>query len=269
MSPKWQMDLQAFADAGRELMDELGKTEAEFLKQQGRLLLDDLVHMTPPFIRGSSGKGITSQSYALQRKVGENAVKRDIKKVFRPFSPLGRYLARKSTDKHMQQRIADYAADGNLTAIRTIVKDMLGQKTDVRREVEPALQMVRRNKKGRVSSDYPITFILNERQLKSYIKEVQSHVGFSKSGWARAAQALGYKMPNWITRHNAPGLFKDESAAKPVASLTIGNVLKWSDDYSPLSIVETALKIRTESMQKQLIHLIDIEAGKFNRKKFQ
>ena len=260
--------MQSFANAGRELMEEMGKTEADFLKQQGRLLLDDLVHMTPPFTKGSTGKGITSQSYAMQRKVGENAVKRDIKKVFRPFSPLGRYLARKSTDKYMQQRIADYAADGNLTAIRTIVKAMLGSKTDVRREVEPALHMARRNNKGRVTSSQPITFILNERQLKAYIKEMQAHVGFSKSGWAQAASALGYKLPNWITRHNAPGLFRDDSANKLNPSLTIGNVLKWSNDYSPLSIVETALKIRTESMQKDMQHRIDRANGTFNRSKF-
>lgn len=66
-----------------------------------------------------------------------------------------------------------------------------------------SIHLKSRNRRGRVPKG--ITRI-KARGLEAYKKEVISRVGRLASGWKAAANELGAKMPEWISRHNRPGI---------------------------------------------------------------
>ena len=60
-----------------ELIELTGKSAAEVLTSEGRLFTADVIKMTPPFSGAPS-----TESFNVQRKAGEGAVERDIKRVY-------------------------------------------------------------------------------------------------------------------------------------------------------------------------------------------
>ena len=67
------------------------------------------------------------------------------------------------------------------------------------------------------------------RQVRQYIKRVQSHVGRLKAGWYTAGSKLGKmeKVGQWIIGNQAStGIFVDQLANKTIPSVTVGNTIQ-------------------------------------------
>ena len=244
--PRLNADLAMYAKGMK-----IGLGEA--VRKQARLFLEDVVRATPPF-----GKHPFSESFNEQRKIGENAVVRDLRKIFRLVRPLGRWLGRRARDPQMQERVEGYVQGGNLRAIRTILSNMLNG-ADVRHEVEPALHMVRRGGRGRVGRG-SLTFIVEERSFNRYLAAVLKHVGRAKAGWARAAAQLGVKLPNWITRHSTGGVYEDNLGSEN-PSVTVGNLIEFGGDFDQ-GPFDAAIENRVRSMAKELEKVFEYEARK-------
>ncbi len=107
------------------------------------------------------------QASGWKRVAGENAVKGDIAKIMRPWNnPKARTDPQRIHKEYKRKR----------GRVQTRLK---------------------RNKDER--------FRIDTQTYKIYVEQIRNRVGYMAAGWAKAAAFLGASLPNWITRHSAPG----------------------------------------------------------------
>ncbi len=108
------------------------------------------------------------QASGWKRTAGENAVKGDIAKIMRPWnSPKARTDPQRIHKEYRRKRG------------RVVTRLKKGTKDD--------------------------RFRVDTQTFKIYLDQVKKRVGYMAAGWAKAAAFLGASLPNWITRHSAPG----------------------------------------------------------------
>ena len=249
-----------------------GRDSDKVLKDQAKLFVKDLIKVTPPF-----GKATFSESYNEQRKSGEDAVERDIRKVFIPL----RVFAESVSSRNPKLAAAILAAGGivgsnvktkkskvvkssiDMDALDAIFRNM-GMEGRVVRYVNPEIHQRARGRRGRVKRATPL-FVVSEKSLDSYITSVKKDVGKAKSGWLKAAIGLGVAgIPNWIRRHLTPGVFVDKTLANnPEASITVGNLVEYSGDFDAAKF-EAAIQNRQRGMANQLAKMAEHRARKAN-----
>lgn len=259
---KFTVDTAGWSRAASALLAEQKKSSADFLKQQGRLLLDDMVRMTPPF-RG--GGGVTKQSHNEQRKIGQAAVRRDVGRVFLPAESMAFF--NKSSDEKVQRwgkYLRKYAREGRLGAAQTMLR-VAGFPNKVSTVARPYLHKRARSKRGRVPKSNERVIVLNTKSVRDYTREIVSHVGRSKAGWKHAASELKLFLPNWIKRHATPGTGGMITETKTHTSLDLGNLVEWASDFADLRIIQAALDGRTKAMVKNLERIIEAQIEKANR----
>lgn len=302
MTPKIEfVDTRDFARGVRELMTVQKKSARQLLFEQGRLFVRDAISLTPPM-----GRHAFNESDRVQRIMGETATRRDVGKVFKPIEklpilqePQNPELALaiaiaagikgqstkatqraeqvvvfdKSTGKQRivktrtsRRKVLRQARGASLTNLRAILA-RAGLSWKVDETPDPSLHRSARNRLGRVKRARP-TYILNEPARARYEREVVSHVGKTKSGWLRAADALKVNVPQWIRRHSGKvaGIFIDE-AFKSKASITIGNLVDYAESFLQIRIIENALSRRTEAMRQRADHIIRGNLRAANRRR--
>ena len=259
---KMSVDTSSWTRAANALLTEQKKSSADFLRQQGRLLLDDMVRMTPPF-RG--GGGVTKQAFNQQRKVGESAVRGDIGRVFVPAEDLGFFRA--SSDAKVQswgKYLRKYAREGRLSAAQKIL-DLAKLPNKLVTVARPYLHKRERDNRGRVNRRNRRTIVLNKKSVQDYTREIVSHVGRAKAGWKHAASELKLFLPNWIRRHSTPGTGGQIKETQAETILDLGNLVQWASDFADLRIVQSALDGRAKAMVKNLERILDAQIEKANR----
>lgn len=150
----WKIDVQGTREVSRELKKlgkKLGMTADDWVDAAGKVSIRRIMERTQPY-------GLSESRHQM----GENAVKRDIYRVFAP-----------SWKRH---------------ALKFS-------------EMEP-YHAKARNKRGYVSDkESRERVIANKADLEKYLKLKMSHVGKAKGSWGVAYEALGWVLPEWIARH--------------------------------------------------------------------
>jgi hypothetical protein len=226
------------------LVRETGRTALDVVLQEGKLLEQDLVKLTPPF-----GSAPSTESFNAQRKVGENAVERDVKRVFHIVD-----LDSIRSDR-LRDRLRELVRKQDLAGIKAALKDAKIKVNDVVREASADIHEKFRDSRGRVQRPKWI-WVASDRSLKRYLKAAKAMVGKAKAGWAAGAQALGVRLPNWITRHGSGGgsVQIDRNPQSP--QITIRNAVPYIQTAGgDLKVVETAIRNRMRNIRVKLERL--------------
>lgn len=188
-----------------------------WLRHQARLLISapgntkGLVQGTPPFMLSVSGD---SQREAKKR--GENAVARDVRRVYGGPSDLYARIEQRSPAKAAQ--FWRLFKERNFVAANDIAEAMTGHRLQV--FDDGARHKARRNNRGRVQSTRQDLFVFDHRWVSRYIKDRQGNVGSLASALVRPGESkLGSitAVPSWVRRHSAPwGRVTEHSDQSPI-----------------------------------------------------
>lgn len=235
MTPTVSLDVARLNEDLRAFVASTGRDLAQAIRDQARLLTRDLIGGTPPFgkhaFRRSSNEFGAGESYNEQRKIGEAAVRRDVRKVFQPFKQYAAFIGKKFNNPKLEQYLLKLGRQSDTQQLERIFKKWMWHPKIKTTATRPD-HIKRRDRRGRVKRATN-TFILDERSRVNYEKQAISHVGKAKAGWVKAAQALGLSsIPNWITRHSSPGLFQDSTTDLTHPSVMIGNLVDYANAQS-------------------------------------
>lgn len=252
MGAIFDLNLKQWNEQARNVVAITGKKAGEVVRSEGKLLLQDVVRMTPPFSKGPS-----TESFNVQRKTGEAAVARDIRRVMLAVDDIKMLsLIRK---KEIKDRLDKLIKKRDTQGVREILRKLGIPVASVIVEADPVIHERQRDRRGRIqrASGRAINVVLRGLTLKRYIREKQSHVGKAKAGWAEAAKGFGVKLPNWITRHKSPGQFKDNTHDPKMPSVTIGNLVDYIQGAgADLRIMERALGNRVRNMKVKIERIL-------------
>lgn len=225
-----------------EIVKVTGKEAAVVIREEGRLLVKDVAKMTPPF-----GKAPSTESFASQRKLGEAAVEKDVRRVFHVID------LSKIRNASLREALERLVKKKDLAGVEALLKRMKIPARMVIREADAGLHEAWRDRRGRVQRDKWI-WVLSGASVNRYVRAMKGHVGRAKAGWSAAAAALGVKLPAWITRHGAGhGSFRDETKHPTAPKITIINAVpKAQASGAELQIVRRAMANRIRNMGKKL-----------------
>lgn len=234
MSLTFKLHMARLSNDFEELAKATGKGAAEIVRSEGKLFVQDVVRMTPPF-----GGAVSTESLNAQKKIGEEAVERDIRRAFALID------LDKIKSAPARERLRKLIRKNDLEGIKSVLKAMKFRVNQVVSEIDPQLHQSARDSRGRVRNGKRV-WLTRAKGLSAYIRQIKTHVGRSKGGWVAAAQGLGLKLPAWITRHGtAGGSFTDQTKGTDKPKITIRNNRGSGEDSN---IVERAMKNRRRNI---------------------
>lgn len=225
----------------------LGKTLPECVRINARLVAVELARRTQPF--GDS------------QNPGENAVKNDLRKVFR----LPIELHQRMTSQRLQKQIRDKVSKGDWKGVRdTMVATHWAtdfQFLNGSGSMAPVHKGYR-DKRGRVKKKDHNIFAADSSDVANYTEMIKARVGISKAGWAACAKQLktgsgaGTRgIPSWVTRHlskRSNGEVKDNTNNEVHPHVFLTNTVPWVDQVISTSQQLEALSVVGGRMKKQM-----------------
>lgn len=206
------------------------KGMVESLNEEWPLLMEVIVKLTPP-------KTLAQ---------GRAAVSRDIRKTMRPFDPAA------VRSEGIQEIVDKKDIEGyNIVAARVKSGPMAGTRAI---PFNPHEHTGLRTKYGRVGRDTKRVVLGSDAGLLSrYIKDVQSAVGFAKSGWSAALQLVGGKRPAaFVSRHGtAGGRVVDDRRNIENPSITAINSTPWA------ARADEAHRITNDALASRAISIVN------------
>jgi hypothetical protein len=172
----------------------INKSVEEMAVDVMRLGVEQAIRLTAPFNKGQS----FTEALGAQKRLGEAAVRRDIRRVFHDEAPLESsellqsvYRVLKTDGPQAAKNILESGSIAGLTPLEAPTQSV-HNKTRIRGRVPE-----------RPSMRYPV-----QGGLDAYIRTKVRNVGKTKAGWipaARQLKAARKAMPAWVTRHSSPG----------------------------------------------------------------
>ena len=215
-----------------------GKSLAEMVRWQANLFCKDMLALSPPYSgsEGPKAPGANDRRYGIDgkaRKQGENAVNRDVRKIFAPieqaqagqvarygnFQIFDRWINKKAKlpGPHYPKKVFNlFNHQGMVTeqdyeSFKRTQKKTYDKANFVLDTNRSHIQSIHERMRGPANSkkyyigknnikSNGIYYVDNMNVVTSYIKQVQARVGKLKSGWYFAGKELG-AMPNtWISQ---------------------------------------------------------------------
>lgn len=190
-----KFDTARYRNAMNQFVTQLNADGVILLQEEMRLLLRDVINLTPPT---KSPKSDEVKANARQR--GNSAVENDMRRLAAPLD--WKNITHPGLAKAVYKR--------DIPAIMAITKNMGGGWAN--KTVLPNVSAIQsahlanRDRWGRVRRRglNNLAFLNN---WTSYTRTIKKRVGWTRAGWHTPAQALGLKLPGWVSRHNsyAPG----------------------------------------------------------------
>ena len=233
-STRWRMQAQ-------KMIATLGVDQRTFLRDQFRLLLDQIGKFTPP-------------NFLAQ---GRKRVKADIAKIAQPFDDA----------KFHSKRLAEIIRTGDHRAFAAFAIRAKKDWPLVRTSHLPSLHAAARDNRGRVRRSVKPPFIIGRADataFRRYVAAKQSKVGLARSGWAPALLAVGGTVPDWVARHGlAHGAVEDRTSDPTNPTLTARNRTPWASRRDEGErILANALASRRRAMETNLRALVRAAAQK-------
>lgn len=215
------------------LMNELqklgGPDAGTLLRKRSGMLARVCAEQTQPAADRETGGQITAETVkvaantAAARRLGEGAIKADLRRIFDVLDGYTAEQARGSTEKLVLykgggRRGGDrkaYLIDRQHYASNDASMHQFHQSRRLPSNGRVSTAGLREQRNGRWKSG--ATMVANRAQFNAYLKKALARVGFSKAAWITAARMIpggeGFtKLPAWITRHHgAPGVGIDRT----------------------------------------------------------
>ena len=237
MSFKARLETAAFENQMRRLAAATKRTLPDVLSQAARVVVRNAITLTPPFDpkrgdrRAAAGLDPNKAvSWGEQKAVGNRAVEKDLKKLFKAWEKAGVFRSEGGTEKgrRLSRAIAAALRAGKVTLANQLLERGRWKEKVVGWVTRP-LHDGARNKRGRVlarSAANPAYIVANAGSVNDFTKKKLKFIGYAKSGWARAFIALGGKLPAWLRQEHGHGVFQ-RSGGNDKPSVTVGNSLGW------------------------------------------
>ncbi|PAW76822.1 MAG: hypothetical protein B9S32_13875 [Verrucomicrobia bacterium Tous-C9LFEB] len=224
-----------------------GQSIPEVLKKGARLAAVSLATATQPYGLGDDAK-----------KMGQNAVSADIRKVYGSAAEI--YGQLKSKNIHEARGFWKAFQGGDYPAAEKILRrvQLLDSSTSIDRFDQGTAHRSQRNNRGRVSGkpgSRPHVMIVQKwNNVKKYSAVVQKRVGFAKSGWAACARQLGNTrgIPGWVTRNKGPGFVIDHTSHADHPSIGLVNEVAYIASILSQSEVDKAIRITGDRIMREM-----------------
>jgi hypothetical protein len=237
---KFSAKLSGASDVVRLLRrhpEKVGRSMESLVKQEARGLSVELARNTRPF--GFSDKA---------RKIGEEAVARDISGVF--ALPSHAFEEIKKSDPEAADR---YWANIQNRRFKRAEKN-LRQSSSGWNDVAVGRLDPNLHQWGQLGGEKPKQVVTSPKARETYITKIQKRVGFAKGSWINAGKSIGGRIRGavqWATRHKqAPGTAVIKTGDK--ASITLVNNLDYIDDVTTYKTVSLALEVAAGRLRKAL-----------------
>lgn len=230
--------------------EKVGRTMESLVKQEARGLSVELARNTRPF--GFSDKA---------RKIGEEAVARDISGVF--ALPSHAFEEIKKSDPQAADR---YWANIQNRRFKRAEKN-LRQSSSGWNDVAVGRLDPNLHQWGQLGGEKPKQVVTSPKARETYIAKIQKRVGFAKGSWINAGKSIGGRIRGavqWATRHKqAPGSAVVRTGAK--ASVTLVNKLDYIEDVSTYKGIQLALDVAAGRLRKALATSLRVISDRTNR----
>jgi len=241
----FEIDFTRWSDQAKHLLRVTGRDAGEVLKSEAALFTLDCVRLTPP-----NAKNPFRESFNVQRRAGERAVQNDIQKIFKSWESLQIV----QSNPKLAEELKKYARRGAVDKAAVLLR-RLGVKIPVILAATADLHKSLRGAGGRTLRKPRM--VLQTASIGRILRAAQKRVGMEKSGWTAAANALGVKLPAWITRHAGPGQVQLNLGTPDNQSITVSNLVPYAQPHGPkLGIIKRAYERRVESLTKRLEHIV-------------
>ena len=225
----------------------------EELRRAGKLLASDIINITPPTAQAGGG------TQAQTRKIGENAVERDIRKIFLERQSVA--FAGQGKDKRQGRnikRLQELWRRGEYELLKAILpKTHWIHKLEFIDAPRAELHAKFRDRRGRVSAGFITNshsrtryVVTDKGALKAYIKKKQAMVGFMRGGWARSLSEFGGSPNAWVARHAHAGSFAEISTQSEVRFSLINRSGTMAGAERDMRILQNAVAHREKMMAK-------------------
>jgi len=257
----FEFDTKRFNKDLNQMMVVGDLSAAAVVTRAARQIVRNAFRLTPP-----TGEGGLTQDIGAQRKLGEEAVRRDIAvKAFPLLSKLR--IIQENTDAG--EWIKTLADRGDFKNASEVMKK-IGFKISgiIAKPAERLHKSMRNQRSGRVRRGALPYFVARDGSVEIFVKEKQGEVGKAKGGWLRAFTALRMPMPKWCSKHNSPGHFRGiTDKSKP--AIEFGNNVPYIQRAGrELRIIENASAYVARQMPKELErYWADIGRGNGNKVK--
>jgi hypothetical protein len=219
------------------------RTKQQLLTQQMRLLVRDVVGVTPPG----------------DRKKGEGAIAVDLLRIFRPMNDAQLAAFENFNGLERREQFGHRGAKA-LGEIRTVILsrgEMEQWHQRRRRRDGRVMQIHRRVTTGLRKRDLKglDTGLVRERDFAWYRRKVQNEVGTLAAGWNAAAQKLGVRLPAWVRRHGASRGSITITITATSMRIRVVNAVPFGPNVRGLiGRINWALNNRARQMDKQVRH---------------
>lgn len=220
------------------------RTGLEVLSEIGRGIIRRVIDVTPPGHEGVKGGTREAQAH------GEAKVAGDIRKLY--GGPGDAYDALRSVSPGSASAFWFLRNHGDAVAAKQIVNDKLGMwygPFDGGKIHEQNF----RNGGVRGRRGKPVIYVDDDNALNSFIQEKQGHVHYLVAGWAETAARLGIRLPQLVTKHNAPGMVLvnvSETRIQIIATNAVG----YASDTGLQRRVQWAIDGQTDAINRQWEH---------------
>lgn len=235
----FEINKARYRDTLNEFVRVLGADAEKLLREEMRLFLREIIRFTPPKTNAQGRKAVEGD---IQKAIGlldQNSFGRAREEVRLPM----RELIRRRDNETLQEAMREM--DGRYWIVKTFDKND---------------HISRRNRYGRVRRK---SFVMttDRTAYNRYVREVKGRVGYAKSGWLKAAEAVGLPLPSWVRRHAgyAKGGFEAPTANKLEIVARNGSVRIPNYERT----VSSALNSRRMSVEKEFARLL--RGGKTRR----
>lgn len=239
-SIRFTAKLRGASDVARLLKrypEKVGRSMESLVKQEARGLAVELARNTRPF--GFSQKA---------RKLGEDAVAKDISEVF--ALPSDAFEEMRKNDPIKADRFWAKIQNRRFARAQTALRSSTSSWNDLTvGRLDPDLHGW-----GKFGGRMPKQVVTSVKARETYITKIQKRVGFAKGTWIKAAKAIGGRVrgaAQWSTRHRkAPGSAKVRTGTK--ASVTLINRLDYAEDVITFKTISLALEVSAGRLRKAL-----------------
>jgi hypothetical protein len=249
----FKMDSARFRNNIQSLSTLFHTNLKDTVKIEARKFVKACIDLTPP--QGGKHSGTLEKGDEgwedTPRRQGEKAVERDIKRAVYPSDKID--LFTNPTSKKMLRLIANR----DLKGITEFIQHIPAFRNKEVVNFSPALHQAARKARGRVPSQSR-SITLDNPAVKSYIAQMQTHVGHAKAGWSVAYRACGGHVPGWVSRALPKGsveMLLDDPKNPRVSITNSAGAMSYLNSVE--RIVDHALKGRLKAMERNIENTLE------------
>ena len=229
------------------------------LREEASFLVETVTKLTPP----TDGSMSVGQSWAVQKRMGVNAVRGDIGGVYVTSASLAGMIREQAGGEDAAKGFSKAARKGDVGEVQRLLYAYgLGTyASGVVGQFDPSHHRRRRNRRGRVRRGGVEQIVTNGPVLNAYKRSQVKKVGQLKRGWWVAARGLKRRprLPAWVSaaEGGGSGIFKDMTRKKLNPYLQLSNTSKHGASQNRvLRFGELAVRLRAGKLERSVSHMV-------------